>query len=55
MGGKALILTRAPIQVFLSDEELEVFKMTMGKQATHELKPASLETLEPSLFNQVLF
>ena len=39
--------------VFLSDEELEVFKMTMGKQATHELKPASLETLEPSLFNQV--
>jgi hypothetical protein len=39
--------------VFLSDEELDVFKMTMGKQATHELKPASLETLEPSLFNQV--
>ena len=39
--------------VFLSDEELEVFKMTMGKQATHELKPASLETLELSLFNQV--
>jgi len=37
--------------VFLSDEELEVFKMTMGKDAYQELKPTPIATLEPSLFN----
>eukprot|EP00288_Rhodomonas_lens_P017057 CAMPEP_0177695776 /NCGR_PEP_ID=MMETSP0484_2-20121128/3636_1 /TAXON_ID=354590 /ORGANISM="Rhodomonas lens, Strain RHODO" /LENGTH=355 /DNA_ID=CAMNT_0019206721 /DNA_START=69 /DNA_END=1133 /DNA_ORIENTATION=+ len=37
--------------VFLSDEELEVFKMTMGKEACSELKPTPIATLEPALFN----
>jgi hypothetical protein len=37
--------------VFLSDEELEVFKMTMGKEAHSELKPTPITTLEPALFN----
>ena len=37
--------------VFLSDEELEVYKMTMGKDANNELKPTPLVTLEPSLFS----
>uniref|UniRef100_A0A7S0E5L6 RWP-RK domain-containing protein n=1 Tax=Hanusia phi TaxID=3032 RepID=A0A7S0E5L6_9CRYP len=37
--------------VFLSDEELEVFKMTMGKDQASELKPTPISTLEPSLIN----
>ena len=40
--------------VFLSDEELEVYKMTMGRDSQTELKPTSMTTLEPSLFNQVI-
>jgi len=37
--------------VFLSDEELEVYKMTMGKDSSNELKPTPLVSLEPSLFS----
>jgi hypothetical protein len=54
--GKANEVKRKPYTVgsktvFLSDEELEVFKMTMGKDATNDLKPTPISTLEPSLFN----
>ena len=35
--------------VFLSDEELSMLKLTMGKDAAH-LIPAPLATLEPALF-----
>mmetsp|Transcript_16943 Transcript_16943/g.41382 ORF Transcript_16943/g.41382 Transcript_16943/m.41382 type:complete len:225 (-) Transcript_16943:227-901(-) len=37
--------------VFLSDEELEVFKMTMGRDASTELRPTPLTTLETPLFD----
>ena len=35
--------------VFLSDEELEVFKMTMGKEQANELVPTPMSQLEPAL------
>eukprot|EP00277_Geminigera_cryophila_P001931 CAMPEP_0179432586 /NCGR_PEP_ID=MMETSP0799-20121207/17174_1 /TAXON_ID=46947 /ORGANISM="Geminigera cryophila, Strain CCMP2564" /LENGTH=673 /DNA_ID=CAMNT_0021210061 /DNA_START=179 /DNA_END=2200 /DNA_ORIENTATION=+ len=35
--------------VFLSDEELEVFKMTMGKEQAKDLIPTPMSQLEPSL------
>eukprot|EP00292_Cryptomonas_paramecium_P021161 CAMPEP_0113698932 /NCGR_PEP_ID=MMETSP0038_2-20120614/23005_1 /TAXON_ID=2898 /ORGANISM="Cryptomonas paramecium" /LENGTH=167 /DNA_ID=CAMNT_0000622191 /DNA_START=187 /DNA_END=686 /DNA_ORIENTATION=- /assembly_acc=CAM_ASM_000170 len=36
--------------IFLSDEELEVFRMTMGRDAIAELRPAQVLALDPADF-----